>query len=104
MTTLRLLLLASLIVVFPAVASEPATSSGSVSGEDALSADTCQQNVSRADSGIIAQRGCCSWHEGICGCSGVLIVCCDGSFSPSCRCNGGSQDLGPIARSPKGVR
>ena len=32
------------------------------------------------------QRGCCSWHGGVCGCEGGRKVCCDGSLSPSCRC------------------
>ncbi len=34
----------------------------------------------------LARRGCCSWHGGVCGCSGGRAVCCDGSFSPSCGC------------------
>ena len=33
-----------------------------------------------------AQRGCCSWHGGVCGCSAGRTACCDGSLSPSCRC------------------
>jgi hypothetical protein len=32
------------------------------------------------------QQGCCSWHSGVCGCSGGRTTCCDGSFSPSCQC------------------
>lgn len=42
--------------------------------------------------GILAdpeQRGCCSWHGGVCGCSTPRVVCCDGALSPSCRCKGG---------------
>ena len=34
----------------------------------------------------LAQQGCCSWHNGICGCSGGRIVCCDNTLSPSCGC------------------
>jgi len=34
----------------------------------------------------VARQGCCSWHGGVCGCSGGRLVCCDGSFSPSCGC------------------
>ena len=34
----------------------------------------------------ISQRGCCSHHGGVCGCSGGGIRCCDGSMSPSCGC------------------
>ena len=33
------------------------------------------------------QRGCCSWHGGVCGCSGGRAKCCDGTLSPSCGCN-----------------
>jgi hypothetical protein len=47
----------------------------------------------------IAQRGCCSWHGGVCGCSGSRVVCCDGRLSPSCRCHRESPpDVGPVAR------
>lgn len=35
---------------------------------------------------IPLQRGCCSWHKGVCGCDGGRQVCCDGSYSPTCRC------------------
>ncbi len=35
----------------------------------------------------LARRGCCSHHSGVCNCSGGRVVCCDGSFSPSCTCN-----------------
>ncbi len=34
----------------------------------------------------IAQRGCCSWHNGVCGCSGGSVLCCDGTYSPTCSC------------------
>lgn len=38
----------------------------------------------------IAQRGCCSWHSGVCGCSDSgSVSCCDGTLSPSCTCKGG---------------
>lgn len=36
---------------------------------------------------LLAQRGCCSWHKGVCGCSMGRTVCCDGTYSPTCRCN-----------------
>lgn len=35
---------------------------------------------------LLAGRGCCSHHKGQCGCEGGRVVCCDGSFRPSCRC------------------
>ena len=37
-------------------------------------------------SDIMQRRGCCSWHGGVCGCSGGRAVCCDGTYSPSCGC------------------
>ena len=35
---------------------------------------------------LFAKRGCCSWHKGVCGCSGGRAACCDGTLSPSCGC------------------
>jgi hypothetical protein len=46
------------------------------------------------------QRGCCSWHGGVCGCSGIRVVCCDGALSPSCRCKGGGGPE-PVAIQPE---
>jgi hypothetical protein len=34
----------------------------------------------------VQQRGCCSWHGGVDGCSSGRVVCKDGSLSPSCTC------------------
>ena len=31
-------------------------------------------------------QGCCSWHHGVCGCSGGRVFCCDGTLSPSYKC------------------
>jgi len=36
---------------------------------------------------IEAQRGCCSHHDGVCGCSGGRQLCCDDTLSPSCTCS-----------------
>lgn len=37
--------------------------------------------------GVYAQRGCCSHHGGVVGCSsGGRQICADGTFSPSCTC------------------
>jgi hypothetical protein len=33
------------------------------------------------------RRGCCSWHQGVCGCQSGRALCCDGTLSPSCGCN-----------------
>jgi len=34
------------------------------------------------------KRGCCSHHNGVCGCNSNTGMqrCCDGTDSPSCRC------------------
>jgi len=34
----------------------------------------------------VNKRGCCSWHDGVCGCSYGRVVCCDGVLSPTCTC------------------
>lgn len=34
----------------------------------------------------IAGRGCCSRHNGVCGCKNGHAQCCDGTQSPSCQC------------------
>lgn len=44
------------------------------------------QNASDVSQCLMAQRGCCSHHGGVCGCSGGRAKCCDGSLSPSCQC------------------
>jgi hypothetical protein len=36
--------------------------------------------------GEFDKRGCCSHHQGVCGCQSQQTVCCDGSFSPTCGC------------------
>ena len=40
------------------------------------------------------QQGCCSWHGGVCGCNSGRVVCCDGSYSPTCRCRAGQVEIG----------
>jgi len=35
----------------------------------------------------MAGQGCCSWHNGQCGCAGGRVQCCDGTQSPSCQCS-----------------
>ncbi len=32
------------------------------------------------------RRGCCSHHKGVCGCSNNVVMCCDGTGSPTCTC------------------
>lgn len=48
----------------------------------------CEQLIKNgATQEQLAQRGCCSWHGGVCSCAGGRAVCCDGSLSPSCGCH-----------------
>ena len=39
------------------------------------------------DCNILNRRGCCSYHNGVCGCQNGRAKCCDGSLSPSCGCD-----------------
>ena len=34
----------------------------------------------------VNRKGCCSRHEGVCGCDGDRVKCCDGTLSPTCKC------------------
>lgn len=47
----------------------------------------CEAVLKTGDKALIAQRGCCSHHQGVCGCSSGRTTCCDGTTSPSCTCN-----------------
>lgn len=49
---------------------------------------SCEElKQSGASQEVLAQRGCCSWHQGVCGCNSGRVVCCDNTYSPSCTCN-----------------
>jgi hypothetical protein len=52
--------------------------------EESVCEQLFSQNISKEE---LAQRGCCSHHGGVCGCSGGRAACCDGSLSPSCGCH-----------------
>lgn len=47
----------------------------------------CEAILKMADKELIARSGCCSHHQGVCGCSNGRTTCCDGTTSPSCTCN-----------------
>ncbi len=49
-----------------------------------------------------ATQGCCSHHQGVCGCSGGRAVCCDGQYSPSCGCNSDSIKQLLLKETPRG--
>lgn len=67
----------------------PVPSIGDTTTQQADNQQTiCKQLIAQgADEKTIAKRGCCSWHKGVCGCSGGRVTCCDGTMSPSCTCN-----------------
>lgn len=47
----------------------------------------CKAILKTGDKDLIAQRGCCSHHQGVCGCNNGRDKCCDETLSPSCTCN-----------------
>ncbi len=49
-------------------------------------ADAC--DAASISSASLEKRGCCSHHNGVCGCNSSTGMqrCCDGTDSPSCRC------------------
>lgn len=50
--------------------------------------EACEMNR-KCDSYLIARSGCCSWHGGVCGCDEASdrIICCDQTYSPTCKCS-----------------
>jgi len=53
----------------------------------------CEAIFQSWDKDLLAQRGCCSHHSGVCGCKSSRVTCCDGSYSPSCTCKGGEPSI-----------
>jgi len=43
--------------------------------------------LSSINKSAVERSGCCSYHGGVCGCSGGRQQCCDGKLSPSCLCH-----------------
>lgn len=86
-----------LVVVLAVLAFQvlPVIADDATSKEQPETAQSCEElKASGASAEQIARRGCCSWHQGVCGCSGSRVACCDGTLSPSCRCH---------ADDPKGI-
>ena len=46
-----------------------------------------------ADASQVQGSGCCSSHNGVCGCSGGRSLCCDGTLSPTCTCTSTTYSL-----------
>jgi len=76
---MRILLLSLLLVLYTSI---------SFADQPAEASNTCSQpQSSELFDNQVAQRGCCSYHGGVCGCSGGRAQCCDGTLSPSCGCH-----------------
>ena len=65
------------------------SSNNNVNTENKSNAAVCEKLKAdnKQNTTEYAQRGCCSWHKGVCGCTGGRVVCCDNTYSPSCLCN-----------------
>ncbi len=54
------------------------------------SKEECNIILASGDKEAISRSGCCSWHKGVCDCgANGRVICCDGTYSPSCTCKGG---------------
>jgi len=82
-------ILISLVMLSSLVFSDSATQSTlKVNGENQ---EVCQKELKIEN---VKRSGCCSWHDGIAGCSDGRVVCNDGTYSPSCTCNSSINPLG----------
>lgn len=73
-----LVVLLVFLIAFPVVTSSMPT----------VTKTSCQYEAPASVSEPNLKRGCCSWHGGVCGCkNGRAVVCCDGSYSPTCGCD-----------------
>lgn len=82
----RILILS--IIVFALVTAAVAADDVSTTPSEAkITSDAayCSDDLSPE---LLAKRGCCSWHKGVCGCQNNRVVCCDGTYSPTCTCRG----------------
>ncbi len=75
----RLILLVSLLISLHGLAKE-------TTAQEPVKVD-CEAIMKTGDMELIVKRGCCSHHQGVCGCSNGRNECCDGTLSPSCTCN-----------------
>lgn len=87
-------LIITLLSLFISV-SALAENSTTIKPQQNSNSTACQElRQSGATSEEIAKRGCCSWHQGVCGCSGGRQTCCDGTTSPSCTCHHDDEQKG----------
>jgi hypothetical protein len=79
---MKKILLALLVISSLAMAESASYGNVKLNNESKLEA-VCTKASMLED---VKQRGCCSWHGGVAGCSGSSVVCNDGTYSPSCTC------------------
>lgn len=72
-----------LLLAAPAFASDPSTPAPQ---DCTIISNAPADPSTELPTELMAQRGCCSWHGGVCGCSNGRAQCCDGSLSPTCGC------------------
>ena len=86
MKNISIITLITLILSFSVFASTNENESNTLNKSTAV---VCKQlkEDNKQDTKEYAQRGCCSWHGGVCGCTGGRVVCCDSTYSPSCLCD-----------------
>jgi hypothetical protein len=82
---MKLILIAITLLASIQIASATEDAEAKTAAPDKTQCGSLQSSGASKD--LLAQSGCCSHHDGVCGCSGTMVMCCDNSFSPSCRCN-----------------
>lgn len=93
-TSLNLVLL-SLILIFGTTSVDLSVGVSSICYADDLNVPELAKSTTHLKPEIVTQNleqkiarsGCCSWHGGVCDCIGGRVVCCDGTFSPTCTCH-----------------
>lgn len=74
----------TVLIVFSGAAASAAP--GPDAAETMMQESLAPQSCPEGNAIDTAGRGCCSHHNGQCGCAGGRVTCCDGTTSPSCRC------------------
>jgi hypothetical protein len=83
MKLIRAIFLISIFLIHSSIWAQNTTQSPTVEIQNICIVDNKNET-------LLVKRGCCSHHQGVCGCSGGRAACCDGSLSPSCGCNSDS--------------
>lgn len=80
-----------LAIAGPTEAQIPIDLSGAqiqLNGTESSGTQECDASIADTHTPLLlAQSGCCSFHNGVCGCSSTgRRICCDGTLSPTCTC------------------